>query len=65
MKGYFWALHFPTECLVVIKCYDTMLLSFLQGLLECDVRGKVRFDFKSKGSGQQKLKNAIYNLIPG
>lgn len=41
------------------------LISFLQGLLDCDVRRKVRFGFKSKSLWQQKLKNAIYDLIPG
>lgn len=50
MQGYFWTLCCPSECLVVIKFYDIMLLSFfLQGLVDSDVRGKVRFSFKSKG----------------
>lgn len=65
MKGYFWTLHCPRECLVVIKFYYIILLSFLQELLDCDVRRRVRFGFKSKGLRQQKLKNAIYNLTPG
>lgn len=64
MHGYFWTQHQPSECLVVIKFYDTMLL-FLQGLLDPDVRGKLRFNFKSKGLGQQKLKKTVYSLDPG
>lgn len=52
----------------MIKFYDTMLLFFfLQGLLDSDLKRKVRFrfNFKSKGLGQEKLKKTLYSLDSG
>lgn len=34
-------------------------------MLDSDARGRVRFSFKSKHLGQQKLKNTVYSLVPG
>lgn len=57
MRCYIWALHCPLMCLGLIQFYCIELFSlfffFCQGLPDSDVRGKVRFSFKSKGLDQQ------------
>lgn len=53
--GLYLAHHCPSICLGFKKFYCIKLFSFFfwQGLPDSDVRGKVRFGFKSKGLEQQ------------